>query len=50
MRRPSINQLKRWLNAMEKHVEQNPDYMPILERIEDELAIALRRESARQSA
>ena len=50
MRRPSVKQLTRWLDAMEQHVQQNPDYLPILERIEDELAIARRRESARQVA
>ena len=50
MKRPSVKRLERCLRAMEQHVDQNPDYMPILERIEDELAAARRREAARQAA
>lgn len=50
MRRPSLKRLERAVGALMQLVELDPVYLPILERLEDELAVARRREAARQAA
>lgn len=48
--RPNLKRLERCLAAVAELVEMDPVYLPIFDRLEDEVKKARRIESARQHA
>ena len=48
--RISLKRLERALRAVAQLVEMDPDYLPIFERLEQEVATARRLDAARQLA